>query len=117
MDPLTLILALVLVVEVPVSMIAAWRLSRRYRVRLVESLFFRRLVRRNIRVAWIAGGLIGLLVFYGLISWTFGLPPIPRPWGTVLLALALIVLLYGPIDDELAVRRIARSPSPEVDER
>lgn len=109
MDPLTLILVLVLLVEIPASMWAAWSLSRRYRYRLVESLFFRRLVERNLRVAYVAGGLIGAIVLYSLMAYMLGWQPIPRPWGTVALAIALIVLLAGPILDEIEVRRVAKA--------
>lgn len=109
-DPITAILALIVFAEALWSIRAAYRLSRLYQTRLFESQFFRRLVARNKRVAYIGGGAIATIVVWSLLSWAFpdGIPAIPRPWGSVLIAIALIVVLAGPILDERYVNRVRK---------
>lgn len=112
MDPVVLVVVVVLAIEIPWAMRAARRLSKKYSVRLIESLFFRRLVQRNNRVAYVGGGVIGAVVIYSLVRYatqtSLNLPQIPSPWGSVAVGLALIVMFWGPIDDDRLTTRIAK---------
>jgi hypothetical protein len=109
-DPVTLLLALVVFGESLWCIRAARRLAAVYQTRLFESLFFRRLVDRNKRVAYIGGGAITAVVIWSLVSFAVPelVPAIPRPWGTVLIAIALIVMLAGPILDDRYVQRVRK---------
>jgi hypothetical protein len=115
-DPITLVLAVVIIVEALWSIRAAYRLSKLYQTRLFESEFFRRLVARNKRVAYVGGGAITLLVVWALLSWSLPqyVPMLPRPWFSVFIALCLIVVLAGPILDERYVSGIRKGSNPNV---
>lgn len=97
-----------LLVEIGWSIDSAHKLAVRYGRRFVDSLFFKRLVTRNQRVAYVGGGMLGFLAAYsgavnlGLVG------PLDRPWGFVTLVVALMVLLWGPIDDWRTVSRLDR---------
>lgn len=114
MDPITLVLAVAIFVEALWCIRAAYRLSKLYQTRLFESEFFRRLVARNKRVAYIGGGLITAIVVWSLLAWSLPeyVPQIPRPWGTVGIAVALMVLISGPILDERYVQSIRKGVNP-----
>ena len=57
-----------------------------------------------------AGLIILFLVIYGYIVYLFKVdpPPLPRPFGTILLTIALSLLLYGPIADKHMIERLER---------
>jgi hypothetical protein len=114
-DPITLVLAVVIIVEALWSIRAAYRLSKLYQTRLFESEFFSRLVARNKRVAYVGGGAIAAVVIWGLLSWVFPeyVPVIPRPWSSVLVGIALMVMLAGPILDEHYVSGIRKGSREE----
>lgn len=116
MDPITLLLAVAVFVEALWCIRAAYRLSKLYKTRLFESEFFRRLVARNKRVAYIGGGAISLIVIWALLAWSLPeyVPQIPRPWGTYGITVALMVMLAGPILDERYVQNIRKGANPNV---
>lgn len=117
MDPLILVLALALLVEIIWTVRAAHGLSLLYGSRRFDSEFFRRLVARNKRVAYIGGGLIAVVVVLTLLAIALpGLPRLPSPWPIVLVALGLMVLLSGPILDERYVRSVRNGGDPNVKE-
>lgn len=109
---------IVLLIEIPWAMVSAWRIARRYRVRLVDSTIFRLLTRSVLQVAFVGGGLIGFLCFYSAsrVLWP-SIPPLPTGMFTLLLGIALVVLLYLPIAVDREMNRRAKSPDPNVSER
>jgi Zn-dependent protease len=109
-DPVTLLFTVAVFIEALWCIRATRRLAAVYQTRLFESAFFSRLVTRNKRVAYIGGGAIAAVVIWGLLSWVFPeyVPVIPRPWGSVLVGIALMVMLAGPILDERYVSRIRK---------
>lgn len=109
---LPLVLVVALVIEIAWSIYSAHWLAKRYSHRLVESLFFRRLVRRNKRVAYVGGGIIGIIAVYGLLSFVFPvLPQVPRPYPAVAVIIALMLMIWGPIDDKRVIEKIDRERS------
>jgi hypothetical protein len=99
-DPVTLLFTVAVFIEALWCIRATRRLAAVYQTRLFESAFFSRLVTRNKRVAYIGG----------LLSWVFPeyVPVIPRPWSSVLVGVALMVMLAGPILDERYVNGIRK---------
>lgn len=73
-----------------------------YRQRNEEALFLDRLVRRNIRVA-IAAAVIFVYIFLSRLELTPG-----RPWGGLIITIAVIAMMYGPISDALLWRKERR---------
>jgi hypothetical protein len=118
-DLVTLGLSIAVFIETLWCMRAAYRLSKLYQARLFQSEFFRRLVARNKRVAYIGGGAIALIVVWSLLAWSLPafVPAIPRPWGTIAIALALMVMLSGPILDERYVQNVRKGGNPNLPPR
>jgi hypothetical protein len=110
MDPVTLLIVLALSVEIPAALVAvAYILYVQWPVR-GQARFLDRLVKRDVRVA-LAGAAIGTVVAYNLFRFALpesGIPQIPPPWSSIIIGGALIVLLYGPIDDGLTLWRERR---------
>lgn len=123
MDSLTAVivfgLLVVLLVEIPLAMRAARRIAKRYRVRLVDSPIFKWLNQTVQKIAFVGGGLIGVLVLYSAarILWPATIPPMPTGMFTLLMGTALVVLLYVPISLDREMERRAKSPDPAVTER
>lgn len=111
MDPVTLGVTLVLGAEIAVACYAAVQLVRFHEPLKGQARFLDRLIKRDVRVA-LAGLAIGAVVVYALLRWAlpaWNLPELPRPWGSLLIGGALMVALWGPIDDWLTVRRERQS--------
>jgi len=108
LDPLTGLIVLALAFEIPACLIAVVYILRvQWPVR-GQAPFLDRLVKRDVRVA-LSGLVIGSVIVYNLLRLAgFNLSPIPSPWSSVLIGCALIVLLWGPIDDALATWRERR---------
>lgn len=66
-----------------------------YRQRHESALFLDRLVRRNIRVS-IASAVIVLYIVLSLFHLSPG-----RPWGAVIISLAVVAMMWGPTSDAL----------------
>jgi hypothetical protein len=117
-DVVTLIASVILLIEIPWSMISAIRITRRYRVRLVESRIFRWLTGAVLWVAFVGGGAIGILVLYafGRVFAPQAIPTLGPGVFTTLLAIALIALIALPIALDHELSRIARSADPSVTE-
>lgn len=116
MDGLSLAIVLVLLVEVPLALRAAWRVLKRYqraRNSPRKSRVFRFLA---VSVAWVAvvGGIgIGALVVYSLVRAAApqSVPDIGRGAVAVLVGLSLMTLLAFPIAVDVLFGRIERDPT------
>ena len=106
-DTVILIAAILLVLEAIACVLAALGVSRFYHERLVDSLMFRKLRDRDLRIA-VASAVIAVIVVYSLVREPFGWPLIPRPWGSLVIVGAIAVLMWGPIADWWTIRRLRR---------
>jgi hypothetical protein len=86
-----------LLVEAIYSRICAERVRQRYERRLNDSVMFRHLTARDIRVANIGGVLITVSAYQVFAFITRWFPTIPSPWYSLFLIFGLAVLIYGPI--------------------
>ena len=103
-DPIVLAIAIGLAVYTVYDIWCAWDTRRRYPTTLIKSMVWDRLIFGDTRV--IAGSAIMLfLIFYGLLGYAFDWPPL-RPWGSVLLAVAWVLITYGPIATRRMLRRL-----------
>jgi hypothetical protein len=82
-----------------------------------RSLMLRRIVYRNRRVA-LGGSIIGLLIAYTLLRLSvpqWNLPAIQPPWTSILIAVSVDLMLWGPIADAISFYRIRRDGLPHGD--
>jgi divalent metal cation (Fe/Co/Zn/Cd) transporter len=77
------------------SMLAAVYIVNIYRQRHEEALFLDRLVKRDIRVS-IASAVILAYIALALLDLSPG-----RPWGSLIISLCVMAMMYGPISDAL----------------
>jgi Na+/H+ antiporter NhaD/arsenite permease-like protein len=104
-DPLILLVTIVVVVVTVYALYCAWDMRRLYGHLRPESLLWDRLVRAETR-AVIAGVIMLALVLYGLVGFVLEWAPIPRPWSSLALAAAYLLLIWGPIEDRRTMKRI-----------
>ena len=74
-----------------------------YRQRYEDGRLLRRIIVRNIRVS-IAATAVAVLVAYSYLN-----DPLPRPWGAVVLGVALVAMMWGPISDAVLIWRERRT--------
>lgn len=77
-----------------------------YRQRNEEALFLARLVTRDLRCS-AAALIIGVYIAAALLGYSLG-----RPWGALVIAAAVVVLMVGVIDDALLWRKERRKWRP-----
>jgi hypothetical protein len=106
-DLITLAVTVALTTEITLTAYATMRIVQWHLPVRGQAKFLDRLVARDVRVT-AAGLAIGALVIYSLMRFALpglGLPAILPPWGSALIGIVLAVLLWGPIDDWLTIRR------------
>lgn len=106
----TLAVAVVIGILSAAAVVAAIYVQSVYNEREADVREFRRLVKRDRRIAF--GGLIvELLVVWACLAavWPETFQPIPRPWGAVAIGIVVALMMYGPIDDAIAFRELRRS--------
>lgn len=102
-DGVTLLVAIVVAVESVAALVAAGYIVKVYRERREDAPFLTRLVKRDVRVA-LGGLLIAVLVAYALLVFAapdLGLTFIPRPWPSLIIAVAVGLMEWGVISDAL----------------
>lgn len=87
---------------------ALW-MRQRYGRRLMRSAVWDRLMEGQARTI-IAGCILLFLIVVGAIGYVTDSqgPVLPRPVGTILLTIAFVLLLYGPIADKRMIQRLER---------
>lgn len=105
-DPFTALLAVVCIVVTIFAFWCARDIRSRYR-EIGEGRIWGMVFDADTRA--VAAGIIMLsIICYGLVGWSLGWPPIPRPWGAVGLGIGYLLHQWGPISRWLTLRRIER---------
>ena len=73
-----------------------------YRQRHEEALFLSRLVTRDIRVAVASVVILGYIVL-NFLGYGLG-----KPWGSLIISVSIMVMMFGPISDALLWRKERR---------
>lgn len=115
MDPVLIVVAILLLVEIPWSLRATVRIVRRYRVRLKDSRIFRFLAQTVVRIAAVVV-MILLLVLYAIGRGVFPqvVPQMPAGVFTAALGIILGTLAAIPIAIDRELSRIERTDDPSV---
>lgn len=104
---MTLLASLLLFVEAIGCIVAVIYFRRWYARHGQGDPYLRRLRNRNTRIAAGASVITGLIV-YSLVRYALpelAIPPLLPPLGSVLIALVLSWLMWGPISDALTIHR------------
>jgi multisubunit Na+/H+ antiporter MnhF subunit len=111
-DGITAALTLFMSVEVVIALVAAAYIVSVYRPVRGQAPFFDRLAVRDAAAA-MAGAVIGAVAIYSLLRYIqpeWGLAPLIQPVPAILVGVPIVVLLYGPIADAIAIWRSRRAP-------
>jgi hypothetical protein len=108
-DAATLLVALSLIVVGIAAAISGVYIVYVYSQRDGDSLYLRRLVIRDLLVAFVPW-LTDFLVIYGFLVYAYPetFSPLPRPIGSLVIGVTLVVLRWGVISDALRFREDRR---------
>lgn len=116
MDGLSLLIALLLLVEIPIAMRSALRVYRRYRARRVNTRILRFLALAAMWIAFVGGGAVGLVVLFAFARLWNLVPELQRGVVTTFLGVGVAALIAFPIALDYVLGRIARGPDPSIEE-